>query len=432
MFAAFVLWAAAFGLAATRGLQADQATPPFIGILDEHPVIQYKTKPVRDRLAHLNQSIARGEKTLAFQPAGGYLRSVLDALGVPVDSQLLVVSKTGVQSALTDPRSPRAIFFDQSVVVGYVPGARYLELAAHDPEQGVQFYVLDQSPDQKPILERRTTCLACHVSASTLEVPGLIARSNFVDDDGNILPQLGQFVVDHRTPLMERWGGWFVTGEYTPQPYGTVVHMGNLTTSAQSAGIPGTLSNEAFIRWLDSSPESRGYASTDSDIASLMAFDHQAHAINLLTRLNWEARVAAATGRAGYSKGTLREFVDQTADYLLFVGEQPPPAPITPRARFIERFAAGAPRDRRGRSLRDLDLDTRLLRYPCSYMIYSDAFEGLPSAARRAVLERMWTILSGRDPRPESRMAANDRRAIVEILRDTLKDLPAGYSSDTR
>src|SRR5690349_21276764 len=100
--AAFVLWAAAFSLFGTRGLQADQAPQPFVGVLDEHPVIQYDARPVRDRIAHLNESIARGDKTLAFQPGGGYLRSVLDALGVPVDSQLLVVSKTGIQGALTD------------------------------------------------------------------------------------------------------------------------------------------------------------------------------------------------------------------------------------------------------------------------------------------------------------------------------------------
>lgn len=31
------------------------------------------------------------------------------------------------------------------------------------------------------------------------------------------------------------------------------------------------------------------------------------------------------------------------------------------------------PRDRIGRSLRDLDLQERLLRYPFSYMIYSEA-----------------------------------------------------------
>src|SRR6185295_2155473 len=112
-----------------------------------------------------------------------------------------------------------------------------------------------------------------------------------------------------------------------------------------------------------------------SDIASLLAFDHQSHAINLLTRLHWESRVAAAAGRPDYTTGLLRELVDDTADYLLFVGEARPPARIVPRAGFAQAFAAGAPRDRAGRSLRDLDLEARLLRYPCSYMVYSAAFQ---------------------------------------------------------
>jgi hypothetical protein len=296
----------------------------------------------------------------------------------------------------------------------------------------VIFYVVDQTARQATFT-RRTTCLTCHVSASTLEVPGLIARSNFTGDDGSIVPQLGSFVVDHRTPLMQRWGGWFVTGDYTPQPYGVQVHMGNVTGAGTSAWGPEQTSNEVFIRWLNSKPEARGYPSTDSDIAALLAFDHQAHAINLLTRLNWESRVAAADGRAAVDSGVVRDLVNETADYLLFVGEAPPPARIVPRAGFAGTFGAGAPKDRAGRSLRDLDLERRLLRYPCSYMIYSDAFQALPVAARHAVYQRMWSVLSGQDTGPQyAHLTTGDRQAVVQILRDTVQDLPPPFAGRTR
>jgi hypothetical protein len=385
-------------------------------------------RPTRDRVSALNRALAQGTASLAFQEGGGYLRSVLEALRIPVESQVLVFSKSGVQRALTGPGNPRAIFFDESTVVAFVPGASHLELATHDPEQGAVFYTLDQKATDKPAFARQITCLACHVSSSTMEVPGFIARSAFTAADGGLLPQLGIEAVDHRTPLLQRWGGWYVTGDYTPAPYGGIVHMGNVTTKGDRSSGPVITSNEIFIQWLNSAPETRGYPSAESDITSLMVFDHQVRAVNLLTRLNWEARVAASDGRPDFAAEPLQALVRELTDYLLFVGEAPPPTRLTPRPGFGERFTSAGPRDRQGRSLRDLDLERRMLRYPCSYMIYTDAFESLPAPAKRAVYERMWVVLSGRDPAPAyAHLSAADRRAIVEILRDTKQDLPEAF-----
>jgi hypothetical protein len=326
-------------------------------------------RPTHDRVARLSESLTARQSSLSSRAESGYLRSVLDALGIPLESQLLVFSKTGIQSPVTGPANPRALFFNQSVVVGYIAGARYLEIASHDPEQGVVFYTVDQEA-AAPAFERQTECLTCHVSSSTLEVPGLIARSNYMSAEGRVVPQLGSVTVNHRTPLIERWGGWFVTGDYTPQPYGTQVHLGNLTGTGLSSWGPETTSNEVFIRWLNSEPQARGYPSTESDIAALLAFDHQSHAINLLTRLNWEARVAAAAGRLDFTAGVLREFVDETAEYLLFVGEAPPPARVVPRSGFAETFAVAAPKDRAGRWLSELNMEKRLLRDTWSNKVF--------------------------------------------------------------
>ena len=191
----------------------------------------------------------------------------------------------------------------------------------------------------------------------------MIVRSNFMTPDGDLIPQLGFHIVNHRTPLPNRWGGWYVTGNYTTPPYGGIGHMGNVTTSVHPTSGPVTTSNEVFIRWLDSAPEVRGYISTDSDIAALMVFDHQMHAINLLTRLNWEFRVAANATRTASTDVTLRDLVDEVTDYLLLVGEAPPPGRLTPRAEFVKKFTAVAPRDRHGRSFRqaviEILLDTK-------------------------------------------------------------------------
>jgi hypothetical protein len=426
---ALLMATAAIAAALGDGRLAEQPTPPgFADVLDEHPVIQYAQRPTRDRVS-LHQAIAQGAVSLAFDDAGGgYLRAVLAQLGISAESQILVFSKTGIQSAATSPQNPRALYFDDSVVVGYIAGARYLEVAAHDPEQGVVFYTIDQTIKTKPSIERSAACLTCHVSSVTLEVPGLITRSNFMSADGSVIPQLGFHTVDHRTPLARRWGGWYVTGNYTTPAYGGIGHMGNVTTSVHPISGPVATSNEVFIDWINSAPERRGYPSPDSDIAALMVFDHQVRAVNLLTRLNWESRVAASTGAPNFAGGTLRELVDELTDYLLFVDEVPPPARLTPRPGFARYFAAAAPMDRHGRSLRQLDLENRLLRYPCSYMVYSRAFDNLPVVARDAVYQRMWTILSGTETSATyAHLSAADRRAVTEILRDTKKDLPESF-----
>jgi hypothetical protein len=336
-----------------------------------------------------------------------------------VESQLLVFSKTGVQRAFTSPHNPRAIFFDESVVVAYVPGAPVIELAAHDPQQGVVFYTLEQAA-AAPVPTRRTSCLTCHVSASTLNVPGIIVRSNTVDDDGNVMPQFGSYDVNHATPHPDRWGGWYVTSDPLALPYAQRAHTGNITFFGR-----GSTSNQVFVDWLNSAPETRGYLSPLSDIVALLVFDHQMHAINLLTKLNWESRVASSNGRASVSDGVLHGLVNELAEYLLFVGEVPPSVPLIPRPGFAERLESRIPTDRRGRSLGQLDLVNRLMRFPCSYMVYSEAFEGLPPAVKDAVYGRMVDILRRTDVDAKSpRVSADDRRAVLEILRDTKPEFP--------
>jgi hypothetical protein len=255
----------------------------------------------------------------------------------------------------------------------------------------------------------------------------MIARSNFIDAGGGTIPQLGFHLVDHRTPLTHRWGGWFVTGDYDAPPYGGLGHLGSVSTTIHPIrGDVATTSNEVLLRWLDDDIAGRGYPSHESDIAALMVFDHQMRAINLLTRLNWEARVASYEGRSEFSTGALRDLVDEFADYFLFVDEVPPPARLTPRAGFAAAFTAAGPRDWRGRSLRELDLERRLLRYPCSYMIYSAAFDHLPPEVRTAVYQRIEAILTAREIQPRhAHLSADDRRAILEILRETKPDWPA-------
>ena len=371
-------------------------------------IVGRAASPAGDRVARLNQALADHGRSLRRDAGTGYLVSVLDALGVPAESQLLVFSKTGVQRAYTSPHTPRALYFDQAVAIAYVPGAPLIEVAAHDPQQGVVFYTLDQTA-AAPSFIRQTSCLSCHVSPGTLGVPGLIARSHTVGDDGNVRPQTVANDVTHLTRHPDRWGGWFVTSEGAPPPYQQLAHLGNVTFSGK-----GNTSNQVFVDWLNSAPETRGYLSAASDIAGLLLFDHQVHAINLMTRLNAEARAGS---------DQVPRFANELADYLLFTGEAPPLSPLTPRAGFAASLESTIPKDRRGRSFGQLDMDVRLLRHPCSYMVYSDAFEGLPAAVKQAVYRRMLDTLTADEPRA-TKARLDDRRAVLEILRDTKPDFP--------
>jgi len=404
----------AVAVAAAAAAQA-QFSDSFVASRDV-PAIAYSTAPVTDRVAELNERLRDGRVQLRFDGRNGYLRSVLDALNVPVESQVTPFAKNSLQAELIDRKNPRALFFSDDVAVGWVRGADLLEVAAHDPKQGGIFYTLEQKQAAAPEFKRNDTCLACHLSWDTLGVPGFFLMSTLtVPDDPHTYAS--GFSSDHRRSFDTRWGGWYVTGNV-----GSLIHMGNVPVSTTST--PARAGARALTS-LDENIDTAGFPAHTSDIAALMVLDHQAHMMNLITRTGWEARLA----QSGDAKQAAR--VDEAAvdlvDYLLFVYE----APLTSRVRgtsgFAEKFAAPGPADAQGRSLRQLDLDRRLLKYPCSYMIYSNAFDGMPAAAKSAVYRRLWRVLSGQErAEPYSRLALADRRAIIEILRATKKDLP-GY-----
>ena len=381
-----VVWMTALGAAIAQSRTA------FPGTLEQHPAIDYRGGALSDVVTVLARDIKAGTTSLAFDGRHGYLGSVLERLHVPVESQLLLFSKTGIQNAHTSPENPRALYFNDRVIVGYIPGAPFLEIASHDPRQGVIFQTLKQDSWLPGEFARPDRCLSCHLSANSLDVPGVLVRSMFAAGDGRAMPQLGSFLIDHRSPLEQRWGGWYVTGTH-----GGARHLGNafVTDSAMpAAAITAATLNRPT---LDPRVDVTAYPTATSDIAALLVFDHQGRAINLLTRLGWETRIAAAEGRLDFSKGDLNEVLQQTVDYLLFLDEAPLTAPVRGVSSFATKFGASGPQDRQRRSLRELDLQTRLFKYRCSYMIYSPAFDALPAAARLEVFARMRERITDRD-----------------------------------
>jgi hypothetical protein len=380
-------------------IAAGQSRSAYPGLLDDHPAINYRDGALNDDVTLLRRDITNGAVSLSFDGPQGYLTSVLEKLHVPIESQILLFSKTGVQNAHTTPENPRALYFNDRVIVGYIPGAPILEIASHDPRQGVIFHAIQQAGIAVNFA-RLDRCLSCHRSGNSLDVPGILVRSNFTGNDGRVMPQLGNFVIDHRSPLEHRWGGWYVTGTH-----GSMRHMGNAFVTDMSKPEASMGERTLNRSTLDARVDASAYPAATSDIVALIVFDHQGRAMNLLTRLGWETRIAAADGAPDFSRGDLRDVLKETVDYLLLVDEAKLAAPVQGVSPFTRTFPERGPRDRQGRSLRDLDLQTRLFKYRCSYMIYSPAFDALPAEAKRQLLLRMRDAITDRDT--------------IEILDDT-------------
>jgi hypothetical protein len=388
-----------------------------------HPAIGFATIPLSDPVSQLSRKIEQGKVQLAFDPVTGYLPAALKALDIPLESQMAVFSKTSVQALRIEPSNPRVLFFNDSVIVGWVRGG-FVELASHDPRLGMVFYRLDESPTahqqrmqaatpESPFNQRKD-CLRCHMTATTLGVPGALLRSVFPSPSG--IPSIhgAEYDTDGRMPFEKLWGGWYVTGNS-----GTAHHMGNLVAADGAHPESMLESSPVHLDSLEGKCSANTRLTPYSDIVALMVFEHQVRAMNLITRAGWESRIALSGNHSLTQRA--RAALNELADYLLFSGEAPLKGEIAGTSGFAEMFASRGPRDGKGRSLRDLSLQGRLLRYPCSYMIYSEAFDALPGEAKDAVYRRMWHTLSTMSP--------EDRQAIVEILRETKPGLPGYFHS---
>jgi hypothetical protein len=385
--------------------------------------IRYTELQANDPVALLEKRVEKGELKLEFQRnRWGYLPSLLKQLGVNTDSQVLVFSKTSFQAERVSPATPRAIYFNDNVSVGFVQGGDALELASLDPKQGVIFYTLDARNSAAPDFARRDDCLNCHRGPQTLGVPGRMISSLYPRGMRGSLHAVS-FLTDHRTPIEDRWGGWYVTGRMGAQR-----HLGNAIPSPLPGGGIDPRDFQTLTR-LEEKFNTSAYLSPTSDVVALMTLEHQTRMTNLITRIGWDFRIAQEDGKLDSSRSQLDSAVDEMVVYMLFADEAPIREPIEGVSTFTKSFPQRGPRDHQGRSLRDFDLQKRLFRYPLSYMVYSDAFDGMPEIARERIYQRLYGVLTGRDAAPQfARLSSEDRLAVLEILRDTKSNLPAYWS----
>ena len=396
--------------------------------------IRYNTARSDDPIARLQKRIDAGKIQLDHDDRHGYLESILKILGVPISSQTLVFSKTSFQRDLIAPWKPRALYFNDDLYIGWLQGGELLEFAAIDKKLGPVFYTLNQEPMAKPKFQRHTdNCLQCHEGGMTQNVPGLMIRSVYPDASGMPLFSAGTFRTTDASPFPERFGGWYVTGTH-----GSQRHLGNIVIRKRDDPEHLDLEPGANVTDLSSRLDTSPYLSPGSDIVALMVLSHQTQIHNLITKAGYETRIAMRD--QDVMNKALHESPDHVFDStprrirgaceplvraMLFCEESPLTDRIVGSSGFAKEFSAIGPRDQAGRSLRDFDLQNRLFRYPCSFLIYTDSFTALPVPARTWIFHRLGEILSGKETGKEfAHLSPADRAAIQEILAGTMKDLP--------
>jgi hypothetical protein len=395
----------------------------------DHGIIAYSKTAATDPIARLQRRLDSGEVRLEADSSRGYLPAILRELNVLASSQSLVFSKTSFQFTQIAPSRPRALYFNDEVYVGAVQGSKLIEFASVDPKLGAVFYTLDEEEKGPPRFKREIYfCLICHdSSAVTGGVPGFMTLSVLPNSEGNAIRSAPANPMSDQTPFNERWGGWYVTGTH-----GTQRHRGN---TVFPNGLPMLermdWSKGANKTTLNDRIETADYLTPNSDIVALIALTHQTRIHNLMTRANYETRralhdeekVTAGTSLGqSYSSITaerIRAAVEPLVRGMLFVNEAPLTDSVQGNSGFAAQFEKAAVRDGKGRSLKDLDLKRRFLRYPMSYLIYSPAFDALPQAAKDYFYERVKAILAGADAEDFRHLSAEDRNAIFEILTDT-------------
>lgn len=407
---------------------ADDSAPVVVQITDRIPFgkkpVDYFSKQVNDAVSMLDKRLTAKTKTLKYEQPHGYLKDVLKQLNVPVESQLLVYSKTARSPNLVKPQSPRAIYFNDEVSVAWIPEAKELEFTALDASKGVNFYTLSQVVSETPksaateVLGdtatrflRRDRCLACHAGRSSLQVPGLLVRAFQTDAAGK--PLFGFSQVTHLKKIADRFGGWFVSGS----PQG-LFHRGNLINRTDNDRAKSQPGFRASVDNLSSLTAIDKYATNTSDWIAHLVFTHQMHGLNLMIRANLEAKL-----------GRRSDVEEQLVKYLVFA--EAASLDVATRARsdraqldaaikssaYATWFQKQGRRDSQGRSLRDFDLDTRTFRYRLSFLIETRLFDQLDRDCQARIYRRLWEGLTSQELQLAfAHLDAKEKQAIIEIV----------------
>tara|TARA_B100001094_G_C18174722_1_gene797247 strand:+ start:667 stop:1935 length:1269 start_codon:yes stop_codon:yes gene_type:complete len=397
---------------------ADVVFPHF-----KEPPHEYQKRIPTDRFSKLKVDIETGKVHLDQTDPKAYLLSLLRTLGISPFTQTLVFSTTSLQLSRISPENPRAIYFNEDIYVGWVPGGK-IEVIGMDPQWGAITYMFEIPRPKSPpsLIQRSTRCMNCHASSDIGGAPGLLISSVVPGPGGGSLDAFRQENSGHEVPFSERFGGWHVTGKH-----GITKHWGNITGTLSPAGLK-TIPNKPGQRF-----QLARYPVRTSDILAHLLFEHQVGFVNRVVSAAYRARAVLAGAVPSIGDSDAHTFLDEEANslvrYLLFADEAKfPAAGVEGYPLLLKDFSKNNRQNKMGFSLKDLDLSTRLFRFRCSYMIYSDSFAGLPQELKMRVFHQLDQALSIETASPHfAYLPLAEKRTIRSILRETLSGLPKDW-----
>jgi len=381
----------------------------------------YWSRPLRDPVTRLKAGLENGTIALERSSERAFLVSLLKVLRIPATSQLLVFSTTSLQLRLISPSNPRALYFNEEVYLGYIPGGR-IEVAALDPALGAIFYIFDIPRGTNALrFERSDRCMNCHASEDTSDIPGLVVRSVLPGPSGGSLRAFRSGRTGHAIPYEDRLGGWFVTGQ------GALTnHWGNVLGQPS----PGGPTRRAMA--FGTSFDIARYPVATSDALAHLLHEHQIGFLNRIVHATYRARACLHESKERLGpehERLLDQHADELVRYILFADEAALPSGGLGGDPFFKKdFLSERRTAKDGSSLKDLELRTRLFRYRCSYMLYTTPFQELPAVVKGRVYAKLKAALNEAVPDPAyAYMPSAEKQAIRRILGDTLPDLPRDW-----
>jgi len=398
------------------------AEPPQPRVIDfKIPPHNYLEWQPRDRFAQLQEKAQKGEVKFDTSSDKAFLTSLLEALDIPISSQIMVFSASSLQSEIINPRNPRSLYFNEDTYIGWVPGG-LVEIIAADPVMGPMFYVFNRLRPGGPVpdFQRSTKCMNCHAGNATRRLPGLIAESLLVSRAGSSLETFRRDVQGHQIPLETRFGGWHLTGEH------------NLSShKANVMGIPNSGKNEITSVNPGQFSDLSLHLLPTSDILPHLIHEHQIGFENRLVYAIYTFRQLKHENKNMFgaaAKAELEERAQELARYITFAEEAKFPAKgITGDPAFAKDFLSDRKPTKAGLSLRDLDMKTRIFKHRCSFMLYTDTWKEAPKELKERIYYHMALYLRDQPDAQHAHLPQNERLAIRSILKETMNDLPAWW-----
>jgi hypothetical protein len=398
------------------------AEPPEPRVIDfKAPPHNYLEWQPGDRFAQLQQKVQKGEVKLDTSNDKAFLTSLLQALNIPVSSQIMVFSASSLQSEIINPRNPRALYFNEDTYVGWVPGG-LVEIIAADPVMGPMFYVFNRLRPGGPVpdVQRSTKCMNCHAGNATRRLPGLIAESLLVSRAGSSLETFRRDVQGHQIPLEMRFGGWHLTGEHN-----LASHKANVM------GIPNSGKNQIVPVEPGQYSDLSLHLLPTSDILPNLMNEHQMGFENRLVYAIYTVRQLKYDNKnilGAAAKAEIEERAQELARYITFADEAKFPARgIVGDPAYVQDFLRDRRMTKAGLSLKDLDLKTRIFKHRCSFMLYTDTWKEAPKELKERIYYHMALYLRDQPDALHAHLTQTERLAIRSILKETMNDLPAWW-----